>query len=81
MATIQLHNNREHDITLHATNNNIVTAVTIPGARQNPDDARLPIPGVGEIDETFLAEAAKSPAVQGMFAEKWLEQAKSKAKK
>ncbi len=74
MAAIKLRNNREHDITLHATIKGVVLAETIPSARQNPDDARLPIPGEGVIDSAFFVEACKSPAVKGMVEEKWLEQ-------
>jgi hypothetical protein len=77
MAKIQLRNNREHDITIHALMGAIPVSVTIPGARQNADDARTPIPGVGEIEEDVLQEAGKSLAVQAMFAEKWLEPVKA----
>lgn len=81
MAKILLENSREHDITLHLQNKGgVIESVTIPGARQNPDNRNELINGVGEADGE-LVEAAKkaSPVVKHYFDEGWLKTASKKA--
>lgn len=81
MAKILLENTREHDLTLHLSGKGgVIESVTIPGARQNPDNRNELIHGVGEADGD-LVEAAKkaSPIVKHYFEEGWLKPASKKA--
>lgn len=83
MAKVQVENLREHDITVHATNDDgVVGQVTVPAAKQNPDDRSELVPGVAEMDSAMLAAARRdSPVVRHYFEEGWLRQvAKTTAK-
>lgn len=74
MAKVKILNSQESDITIHGVNaQGLIEAVTFPGARPSADDARVSVPGVGEIDAAVLDKARRaSPFVQHYFTEGWL---------
>lgn len=81
MAKILLENTREHDITLALKDKSgVIQQVTIPGARQNPDNRNELIHGVGEAESEHVEAAKKSsPVVAHYFEEGWLKTASKKA--
>ncbi len=81
MAKILLENTREHDINLQLTDKSgVIQSITIPGARQNPDNRNELIHGVGEADSDLVDAAKKaSPVVKHYFEEGWLKPASKKA--
>jgi hypothetical protein len=80
MAKTQLENTREHDITLHLVSKDQVASVTIPAARQNPDDRSKTINGTAEADAELVAATRKNhPVVKHYFSEGWLREVKSAA--
>lgn len=81
MATVTIENSREHDITLSVVTGEGPATITVPGARQNPEDRNELINGRSEADDAFLAEAKKNPVVAHYFDAGWLREAKSAAKK
>jgi hypothetical protein len=76
MAKIILQNNRTHDITIHlAGDNNLVSSVKIPAAKQNPEDREKIVPGKAEADADLVAAARKKfPVVNHYFTEGWLKE-------
>lgn len=77
MAKIQLKNTRTHDITLHLVANDQVSSVTIPAARQDPEEPTKITHGFAEADAELVAAARKKhPAVRHYFDEGWLVEAK-----
>lgn len=72
MAKFILENTRPHDITLHATLKEQVASVTIPAAKENPDDRTKMINGRAEADVDFVAAAKKFAVVRHYFNEGWL---------
>jgi hypothetical protein len=68
MAKTKLENTRQHAILINVDKE----TVTIPGAKENPEDRSQIINGVGEIDDSLLAKAKKNPVVSHYFKEGWL---------
>ena len=81
MAKVILENTREHDITVHLqSKGGVISQVTVPGARQNPDNRNELIHGVAEVDGELIEGAKKaSPVVAHYFEEGWLKPATKKA--
>lgn len=80
MAKIILENTREHDITINAAGEDGVVQVTVPGARQDPNDKNELVNGRAEADDSVVAAAKKHPVVAHYFDEGWLRVAKQPAK-
>jgi hypothetical protein len=73
MAKVILENSRSHDITLHLSQKDQVSSVTIPAAKQNPQDREQLIPGRAEVDGGLVAATMKSyPVVKHYFDKGWL---------
>ncbi len=72
MGMIQLKNTREHDISINTTDSaGTPVRATIPGARIVDDKI---IPGVGEIDQDMLEQAAdQSETVRAYFEKGYLQ--------
>lgn len=72
-----LENTRPHDITLHATLQDRVESVTIPAAKENPDNREEMINGRAECDPEIVEAAKKHKVVQHYFKEGWLREVKA----
>ena len=81
MAKIILENTREHDITLNVTaESGELLQVTVPAARQSPNDKNELVSGRAEADDAIVTAAKKNPVVSHYFDEGWLRIAKQPAK-
>ena len=81
MAKIILENTREHDITLNVTGESgELVQVTVPAARQSPNDKNELVNGRAEADDSVVAAAKKNAVVAHYFDEGWLRIAKQPAK-
>lgn len=79
MANVIIENTREHDITLHiVVDDGEVRGITIPGAREHPNDSRTMVNGLMAVDSDALAAAKKNPVVSHYFDEGWLRNASTK---
>lgn len=73
MAKILIENTREHDITVNVPGGaGEVVQVTVPAARQNPEDKSELINGRAEVDDSIIEAGRQNPVVAHYFEEGWL---------
>lgn len=84
MAKIILKNTREHDITINLPpieKDGLPVSVTVPAARQNPENKNELLHGEVETDDSIVEAARKHTVAKHYFDEEWLRVGKPDAPK